>query len=317
MRVQSLLVASLLACAVVAFAPRARADTFFVTFTSGSTPIGPRTQGAAFDATSTSPAAKKPVKIDIDDWSLLQPTFDACVKSNPLTAKVEFTKPNAQGQEEVYMITTYDGVVFSKMALAYRADATPKATNQLVFSYATSRIEPPPVALRLERPAARELPSSPPVILRKPRAIAAAQRIDDAYFAAPTIPAESPAPPGQLRLLSFAFEAIQPIDAETLLPAGRLLVSTVTMTKAPGAATSAFQAAVASRVPIDAKITFVQHHGTLPDTTSRTVALTKATVTSDGVQVAGTSIETTTLAPMSVAVTGATTTVLNGAGPKP
>ena len=307
MRVHSLLAACFVAGACVLFAPSARADSFFVTFTNGTTPVGSRVQGATFEATTQATSSgprPNPAKLEIDDWSLLQPTLEAFKSGAPLTAKVEFTTPNAQGQEVVYMIATYQTALLLRLAGTYDVAATPKLKEALEFSYDTVKYSRPPFTLTMEREAVRPLPSSSPIIRRIARQTANAQRVDDAYFQAPSFPGESADHPGQSRLLSFALEVkqTQVTTADRRSEEPRLLP--VTITKAPGAATPVFQSASTTHKLVSpATITFVQHHGTLPDTTSKTVVLTNTLVKSDSVQVGGSSVETIVLAPQKITLT--------------
>lgn len=315
MRVHSLLAAGLVAGAWILLAPSARADTFFVTVTNGATTLGARTQGATFEASTTStPSGPKvnPVAIEIDDWSLFEPTLDVMGKLQPVTVKVEFTTPNAQGQEEVYMIATYQRALFSRISATYESAGSPRIKQSLFFGYESVQYRPPPLKLSTEG-ARRSLPSSAPTVRRVVRPVVLAQRIDDAYFQSTSFVGESADHPGQTRLLSFAFDCKVPIDMASGLPAGRLMLVPVTFTKAAGAATPAFKAAMASRKIIDpATISFVQHQRGAPDITSFSVLLTSAVVTAESLQVATTSVETLGITPAKLRLTaGAATTELS------
>jgi hypothetical protein len=94
-------------------------------------------------------------------------------------------------------------------------------------------------------------------------------------------------------------------------------MSNLTMTKAPGAATAQFQSALSTRKPINpGTITFVQHHGTLPDTITKTVLLTNAYVLTDRLQTGATTVETVAFAAEKFRLTAASaTTELRGNPP--
>lgn len=318
MRFHSLVIASFVAAAYMTFAPSVRADSFFVTFTNGTRTLGARVQGAVFEGSSTPVTAGKatPVRLEIDDWSIVQPTLDAANGALPLTAKVEFTTPNAQGQEVVYLIATYQKAALIRVAGTYDAAATAKVKEAIDFTYATMQYSAPPLALGVVS-TERRLPSTAPVIRRTARAIASAQRVDDAYFQAASFPGESSDHPGQTRLLGFSFEGRRAVMGVTGQAEGPLVLSPVTITKTPGAATATFQSAAATRKVVDAAtITFVQHHGTSPDTTSKTVLLSYAVVKSDTVQAGAANVESITLMPTSFRLTaGTSTTEVLGAGP--
>ncbi len=318
MRIHSLLVGCLIGGACVASTRSAHADSFFVSFTSGGTPIGARVQGAVFDAPTKpnpggGPPILEPLTIEIDDWSLFQPTLDAENAKLDVTAKVEFTAPNAQGKEEVYMIATYQGGGLSRVAASYDASGSPKVTESIGVTYTSVKYGAPPPTLESKSPV-RKMPSSAPSIRRAARAAAIAERVDDAYLEAPSLPGESTDHPGKTRILTFALKSSRPKSSAGLSP---LQLEALTISKAPGKATAALQAAASKGKLIDPMtFTFVQHHGTAPDTIAKTVVLKNAFIQSDSIQVGAGSVETISIMPMTLKLTvGSATTEVTGTMP--
>lgn len=333
MNVRALVVGGFVAGAVVALAPSARADGFFVTFT-GANGLGGRIAGASFQTSTTmatDPGAANsatgsttaaPVALELDEWSNVEALFDMQSRNQILGAKVEFTTPNAAGQEEVYMTATYTNVVIVEVTATFDTTATDSKVKQavsFVFQNVQYASVPPPGSTvarllpktvpRLTRATTALHPLSPTTLAPK-TAMATAPaptKVDDAYFKAAGFPGESSDHPGESKLVSVTIHTVSPRDSVTGQPSGTHIIKPVVITKAPGTASPKFQNALSQHNVFDATITFVQHNGTAPDGTSHTLQLNGASVVGDSMQVGGTSRESITFGGTKRSMTNAAT----------
>ena len=307
------------ACTLFALAPEARADGFYVTFTNGAASLTPRLVGAVFDATGQNPVDSTsgqatgrlmitPVHIEVDNLQVLVPLLTAATNLQSFGATVEFTTPDAQGHEQVYMINKYTGAQVTGWSTTFDPSATQTMKNAVDFTYATVDSNPPPAPAPAPGPAASTAPvkkvtvlravtAKPPTLLRLsvPTLVAATPppHVDDAYFQAPNIPGESSTHPNQTRLTSFSFTILIPRDPQSGLPTGRVTFKPIKISKASGAASSALQSALTNHTNLSTMSVFFNQHRTgAVDLTLASLTLTNTGVSSDSVSVAnGTSSE--------------------------
>lgn len=306
MRIFSKAVGCLLGIGSLAAAGAARADGFWVTLKDGSgNVLGERVQGAVFDASATTPTTMSgdrsaspkysPARIEIDQLSrLLVPSLDALAQNKKLSAVVEFTAPSGDAGEQVYMVATFSDVLVNDWQLSYTGGATPTAVHTLELGYAkVVYAAPPPPAGKRPFPL-RALPTALPVVKRLSVVKAPAPRhVDDAYLKSASLPDESADHSGRSRLTSYFHEVVSPRDAATGMASGKIVVKSLSTTKAVGAATPTLQSDLSTHKVLPAlEIDFVQHGAT--ETRLFAVQLDNASVTGDAVQVAnGASAETT------------------------
>ncbi len=213
---RSWLTAALSACALLALAPHARADGFYVTFTNqnGSSLVA-RLPGAVFDATGQMPVDAAsglptgrlnitPVHVEVDNLQVLVPLLGVLTNNRGFGATVEFndsrrTRRRAGVHDRQVHEREHHGLVDQ-----VRPDATSTIKNAVDFSYETVTYSAPPapapapgVAFK-KAPVLRAVTKTAPIILRLALPSAAAQalppaHVDDAYFQATGIPGESSA----------------------------------------------------------------------------------------------------------------------------
>ena len=254
---------------VFAFAPSARADAFYVTFTNAAGASTPRMLGAAISITAPAgtPATGKG-SIEIDGW-LGSATM--LTSNTKLSATVEYTSAPNGGVSTIAKFSdvsvqtwtgTFDkGSVTEKVDFYFRAQnisAGPAQPGAHVSS-----------ALNIARVGATTVGLAP-------------SHIDDAYFSAPGIPAEigSGAHAGQTKLTSFKLIILWTSATNN----GPLVASIgyATLGKSTGAATQAFSNAEGNHTQLSmATITFVQKG--IVDTTRFTMQFPNVGVASNAV----------------------------------
>jgi type VI protein secretion system component Hcp len=301
----ALVLPPLAAAAVVSFAPSARADGFFVTFTGGVNM--PRTAGAAFDSTSQAPIQYSfgtgqakvvtPVHIEVDDWTTM-PTVITALSSNAVfDVTVDFTKPNAQGVETTYLTAKYARASLTRLRGSYTAGATSTVVETIEFAaddiqYATPATPsaPPPttaaVGLKPGMPPLVRLPIAPPTLSRTMIVrVAGSAAVTSATLKASTNPATNSA------VTQVSFEVQAPRDAIGRA-AARVLLDTKTQ-KSPDAATAALSTAMSSNQSLNpVTIDFIAHQPA-GDATVYSMDLNNARVKSDQLDVSsGKSVET-------------------------
>jgi type VI secretion system Hcp family effector len=315
---KSCVFAALCGVQLLALAPSARADGFYVTFASGSGAVTGRLAGAEFDASqAVAPAPNQatgqgpgkahvtPAHIEIDSSQALVPLLGAVTDNKLLNVTVEFTSPDAKGQEQVYMTAKYKNAHLTTWTASFSPQSSPTLKNAIDFAFQTveynSSSAPSPTQSNKKiqsRIAAKVAPVAAPIIRRLPaRPAPAAEHVDDAYLQLATVPGESTDHPGQIRLSSFSLEVMSPADSATGMPTGKMQLKPVAIVKATGAATPALKSALARNAVLQTgSISFNQHHAGKPDQTIETLSLNNLRVASDSMQVSGsTSNEALTL----------------------
>jgi type VI secretion system Hcp family effector len=323
MNVRALVVGGFAFGALLALAPSARADGFYVSFSGGTVPLGGRLVGGALDASSSSTTdlatgqtsgahTRQPLKIELDDWDNLEGMINAVATNTTLSAVVEFTAPDANGHEQVYMNATYKDLAFTRLDVTYDAAATPKAKQVLEFTYSqvtygtpatTATPTTPTAGTRLAVPTqlVRTMPTRVPTITRpmttvsrlKMSTAVTSLRIDDAYMQGTNLTGESTDHPGQTRVLNVEAEILAPRDIATGQASGKRQYKPILLTKAMGLSTPQLQQHQAANQAISAlTLTFVQKTPNQPDKTAHTIALTNALISTNTTLVAnGTSAQ--------------------------
>jgi type VI protein secretion system component Hcp len=285
MRLSTFVLCALLAVGVTAIAPAARADGFFITLkdTRGNI-VGARIAGATFTTTAPTPTSIGTAHVEIDDLRVAVATLNALTTNITVTAMVEFSKPNATGQEQVYSIANFPQTSVSRWSFSFTAGGG-TVTNVFEFPYSKVAYSTPPSAAAGPPPAPAPggLLAVPAVsrgtIVRPP----SVQRVDDAYLKSAVLPDESTNQTGS-RLTTVSIVLAKPVDMRTGMP-GALSLGPIPFAKAAGAATATLQADLAAnRILTAATFSFVQH-GSSGDTTLLTVDLRNAQVKSDSTQI--------------------------------
>lgn len=338
MNVRALVAGAFAAGAVLALAPSARADGFYITFSGGTVPLGGRLVGGTLDANSVTTtdvtgqatgAARPILKIELDDWDNVEGMINSIATNTELSALVEFTAPDANGQEQVYMTASFAHLLFTKLEVDYDATATPKAKQALELSYAsvTYATPAPPATATTPTPGTRvvrtslvrPMPSKVPTITRQVNMLARTKiaiassplRVDDAYLEAPGLTGESADHPGKTRLLTLSAHIDAPRDTSTGQVSGKRQYKPLVLTKATGTSTPQLQQARASnKVFTSMTVSCVQKTTGQPDKTAHTLTLTNAVLTKDDLSVGGgSSSETLNVAFQKLAVASGATSI--------
>jgi type VI secretion system Hcp family effector len=316
MRVFSSLIASLVTGAVLMLAPQARADGFFITFASASKST-PRIAGSVFSAPTAPPvsAANQAAKavsahVEIDDWmGSIAPLLDDIDTGQRLTVTVEFTAPNAQGQEQVYMVATFKDAALSGWTGTFTVGGSPQIEQSIDFSYQVASYRTPAAAPASRLVILRPLPTLVPRITRSTLKVAALPvHVDDAYILIPSFPGEGPEDTKssdhteRSRLTRFSWTTLSPVDSATGMASGKRQTQPVVITKPMGTATPFFKSAQASgKILSGVKIYFVQHHAGAADSNLIVIEMANAKITGDTIQANGSSqSESVTLTSASV-----------------
>jgi type VI protein secretion system component Hcp len=291
------------AAVVTAFAPRALADGVFVTFTNAA---GQSTARLPAAVVTTSNASDVAVTTNNDHSTTIRATKTQCsahveidsfagsasqlvalqkTGSAKMTAKIEYTTPNAQGVEVVTLVATLGNVAIGSWSGTYTAGSPSTSVQSIDLKYLSETLVAP---ASTTQPA----PSVTPQISRAQLVKVAnlgSLGIDDAYIQVPGIAGESTTAghSGQTRLLSATWKigwSVAQLGAGTTLD---LIVGGPTLdvkvSKAMGASSPAFVAAQAQgahQTFATVPITFVGHAITA-DITRFSLQLNNAWVKSD------------------------------------
>ncbi len=298
--------ALLSACALFALAPHARADGFYVTFTSSGAALTPRMTGAVFDATGRSPidpnsgastgvSVAMPVHVEVDSSQMLVPMLTLQSNNRAFDATVEFTTPDAQGNEQVYMVAKYTTAKVTATLTKFDPTATPTLKSAVEFAYTAVAYSAPaapastPGVIK-KAPVLRAVGKTAPLILRLATIPVAAAvppaHVDDLYFQATGLAGESADHPNQTRVTSFSFTVLTSLDPATGMPQ-RLSPRAIKIVKGSGAATATLQGLLTSHGNLSSlSVFFNQHRAGAADLTLASLVLTNASVITDTLAVA-------------------------------
>jgi type VI protein secretion system component Hcp len=265
MRIPHIVVAVLTAAALFALAPAARADGFFVTFTAraGGTSTQ-RLAGAVFDSSTGN--GQNTGHVEIDDWLSGTELFRDTVMNQSLNVVVDFT--GADGK--VYLETTFSDAFVTRWTIAFNPGGSPRLSQMIDFSF---------------RGVNDKTVTGSGANVARPRVSRVAgaggmASIDDAYLQVPSFSGESTKRPQWTQLTSFTLSV--PVSTQRKPQPGSVVV-----TKAMGANTPKFQAALANRTDLGGvKFVFVKRAPDGSESTRLTITLSRALVTSDALQAA-------------------------------
>ena len=286
--------AALFAFAVLFFAPSARADGFYVTFSNGVTIA--RTKGAAFDSTSAAPVAYAStatgaksmvtaLHVEIDDYNQAMALAAAIDGGKTFSVSIDMTTPNASGVETTYLTYLYSSAQLANLKFTYTASPQPVFSEVFDVLFGAIATSTPPAApakaplTKIARPI-----SVATVALMKSASIignTAAATLTNANVVIPPTPGWGS--PG-VAMTSFSVTVTQPRDVHTGVAAGQIQRGMVSFGKSP--APPSLAASVNNRFN-NVAFNFVNHPASGSDTILLTMSVPQCVLASDTVQASG------------------------------
>jgi type VI protein secretion system component Hcp len=257
MRFAHWVLSSTLGASLFLAAGAARADGFFVTVTGPQGALGPRTAGVSFEDDTSAGAGgqvKASYKATVPWGAATTPLLQALFSNQGnLGVLFELTQPNAQGVEQVYLTVKLTDVQLGDIATSLANSSSAVDVTFLSPKPAVVAAVTAPAAKPTDAPKAAATPLRVPTIALQSaarvnmlKAGAGAVNVNDANAAFPNFPTEVAGQTGQVHLTALSL-AVGSVHTTTGLSTGKIKLTPVLLTKAPGAATASLQQALANK----------------------------------------------------------------------